>query len=1013
MMISEAPLSVPAEAAQPIAMESPVLTAHLDEPDSNNSTPRKHIDSRPLPTDSLISIPLSDTDRTRPPTIAGDETTSEYRASTATDSEQRYSWRDSNHSSEEMDDRRSSEGSVKETLAEEIRQNSGVVSSASTSPESRARTDSMSSTESIGVDWEQLDMTEAREDADADSDEQTRLLLARLEQENNMIAIDPKAGVRNNRLSTQSRPPSVHQLKKLVQEQGARSVRFSLLPAAAPMTELDFWAALVRDYLPTAQRLPTITSNKIRAGIPAPLRGVVWVSMAGARELTIEEQYDRLSGESSPYENIISKDIGRSFPGVEMFRDPNGEGQIMLGRVLKAFSLYDDKIGYCQGLGFLVGPLLMNMGDKQAFCVLVRLMEDYDLRSCFLPDLSGLHLRIYQFNALLHQHVPKVAAHLDLLGVEGAYLSQWFLSFFAVTCPLPLLFRIYDVIFAEGASETLMRVALAIMHKNEKKLLGFTEFEEAMQLLLSRALWDPYGLSATSADDMVSDLVSFTSVVTRESLSALEADFRAQSGEAGAKANLLPDVQSTASRFLGRLWTSSHSHTPSKSNIFSPGLTAPDRPKSNLLRTPSKQSLITLNSIEGSSDGSSNTSSAAMTELTEMSRESSVDCISMKSVKSMPTESMASSLRTTMNSKDKEMHTQIEDLLTALTEMQREHALLAQQLQQEREERTEDHRAVRTLVNGLREDVTADPSKESTRRAVSECSPSPSIQLPEMIVTLVERVETRLVSNKRRSSGYETKAQLRSAVATMKEQLSNERNRSSNLSRQVSEKEQESSSLREDLSRARIRIKDGHVEKQRLEKVVQELRQASRNTTLSARSRSGSQTSTSEGVYTPSRSDTGQSDLSVNSGGLREFRLMRSLSKEPDQPRPPQSTFSKRTSSLNTQAILATENHAPPAEETLLLELVNAKTAEAVAKQELEEMRAKFEAMRKMLNVSVQSTPSPEPIPRASSRTPNEKNALPVLTPGSTKSFDSSKTTTPASGTWGAAGGGFFSWGKK
>jgi hypothetical protein len=186
-----------------------------------------------------------------------------------------------------------------------------------------------------------------------------------------MIATDPKAGVRT-REESQSRPPSIHQLKKLVQEQGARSVRFSLLPAAAPMTELDFWAALVRDYPLTAQRLPTVTSNKIRAGIPAPLRGVVWVSMAGARELQLEEQYEELCNESSPYENIISKDIGRSFPGVEMFRDPAGEGQKMLGNVLKCFSLYDDKIGYCQGLGFLVGPLLMNMGDKQAFCVIVR-----------------------------------------------------------------------------------------------------------------------------------------------------------------------------------------------------------------------------------------------------------------------------------------------------------------------------------------------------------------------------------------------------------------------------------------------------------------------------------------------------------------------------------------------------------------------------------------------------------------------------------------------------------------
>lgn len=138
------------------------------------------------------------------------------------------------------------------------------------------------------------------------------------------------------------------------------------------MTELEFWAALVNDYPQTAQRLPTLTSKKIRGGVPPPLRGVVWTSIAGSRDRVLEDEYTRLCGETSPYENLIGKDIGRSFPAVEMFRDPLGEGQQMLARVLKCFSLYDDEIGYCQGLGFVVGPLLMHMGDTEAFGVLVR-----------------------------------------------------------------------------------------------------------------------------------------------------------------------------------------------------------------------------------------------------------------------------------------------------------------------------------------------------------------------------------------------------------------------------------------------------------------------------------------------------------------------------------------------------------------------------------------------------------------------------------------------------------------
>jgi len=201
-------------------------------------------------------------------------------------------------------------------------------------------------------------------------------LLARLDQENNLLATNPKSGLAkaqtvDSRTRSKSRPPSIQHLKRLVDGPTPAALRYSMIPAPA-MTDLEFYAALVQDYTRTAQCLPTLLSKKIRSGVPPPLRGVVWQSMSGARDRILEDQFDRLCNESSPYEGMIGKDLGRSFPGVDMFRDPEGDGQRMLGRVLKCFSLYDHKIGYCQGLGFLVGPLLMHMGDKQAFCVLVR-----------------------------------------------------------------------------------------------------------------------------------------------------------------------------------------------------------------------------------------------------------------------------------------------------------------------------------------------------------------------------------------------------------------------------------------------------------------------------------------------------------------------------------------------------------------------------------------------------------------------------------------------------------------
>lgn len=235
------------------------------------------------------------------------------------------------------------------------------------------------------VDWSQLERNEKQEKTDKEipegaEDDSTAFLLARLEQENAALTSDPKAATHKSitRVRSKSRPPSMAQLKKLVSQSDAPSIRYSLAPdmplpeEPPPMTELEFWAALVQDYPSAAARLPTLTTSKIRAGIPPPIRGVVWTSMAGARDRGLEESFERLVGEKSPYEGIINKDVGRSFPGVELFRDADGEGQKMLGRVLKCFSLHDKDIGYCQGLGFLVGPLLMNMGERDAFCVLVR-----------------------------------------------------------------------------------------------------------------------------------------------------------------------------------------------------------------------------------------------------------------------------------------------------------------------------------------------------------------------------------------------------------------------------------------------------------------------------------------------------------------------------------------------------------------------------------------------------------------------------------------------------------------
>jgi hypothetical protein len=123
----------------------------------------------------------------------------------------------------------------------------------------------------------------------------------------------------------------------------------------------DFWTALIQDYTAVATKLPHLLAAKLQQGSPSKLRGLIWQSMSQASSTYLETMYSQLLSESSPYDKIIQRDLARTFPSVEMFKKENGRGQTMLWNVLRAYSLYDPLVGYCQGLGFLVGPLLMNV----------------------------------------------------------------------------------------------------------------------------------------------------------------------------------------------------------------------------------------------------------------------------------------------------------------------------------------------------------------------------------------------------------------------------------------------------------------------------------------------------------------------------------------------------------------------------------------------------------------------------------------------------------------------------
>ncbi|ORY89078.1 rab-GTPase-TBC domain-domain-containing protein [Leucosporidium creatinivorum] len=236
------------------------------------------------------------------------------------------------------------------------------------------------------------------------------------------------------------------------------------------------------NYEEVASTNPRELSRAIQRGIPPALRGMCWQLMAATKDPALVETYTSLLKQTSPHEKSIGRDLNRTFPKHSYFMDSEGVGQENLFNVVKAYSIYDEEVGYTQGLQFIVGPLLLNMPDEEAFCVLVRLMKSYDLRSHYTPNMPGLQLRLFQFDRLLEELLPGVFMHLLRQGIKSSmYASQWFLTLFGYRFPLELVSSVFDLVFAEGV-EAIFRFSVAILKRSEDKIVQL-EFEDLIEFL--------------------------------------------------------------------------------------------------------------------------------------------------------------------------------------------------------------------------------------------------------------------------------------------------------------------------------------------------------------------------------------------------------------------------------------------------------------------------------------------------------------------------------------------------
>lgn len=183
----------------------------------------------------------------------------------------------------------------------------------------------------------------------------------------------------------------------------------------------------------------------------------------------------------------IQVDLKRTFAGNDECWLTSDAGQKSLQRVLLAYALHNDDLGYCQSMTFVVGRLLCLFhsqscdgeaelpiqDEERVFWLLHVLCEDF-FPSYYTQGMTGLQVDGAVLEKLMRMRLPKLYRHFQQLHTPPMGLvlvTQWLLPLCCAVFPSETTFRFLDVLFYEGSS-VVFAVAIALLRVSQHELLA-------------------------------------------------------------------------------------------------------------------------------------------------------------------------------------------------------------------------------------------------------------------------------------------------------------------------------------------------------------------------------------------------------------------------------------------------------------------------------------------------------------------------------------------------------------
>ena len=161
--------------------------------------------------------------------------------------------------------------------------------------------------------------------------------------------------------------------------------------------------------------------------------------------------------------DLIYRDIKRTFPFqnyTSINKNKKEKNENSLYNVLKAFWNIDNEIGYCQGMNYITGFLLINtdFNEINAFLLLISIFSNtffkrkknsFSLRGLYFEEFPLLYFFIFIFDDLLSKHIPKLRNHLLKNDITNdVWIIKWFQTAFTIILPINWSKKLWDNILA-------------------------------------------------------------------------------------------------------------------------------------------------------------------------------------------------------------------------------------------------------------------------------------------------------------------------------------------------------------------------------------------------------------------------------------------------------------------------------------------------------------------------------------------------------------------------------------